>query len=101
MPGALLGNDPLLAFLLRHFWLLYPAVILFSGAELIAGAALTAGLLTRPAALVSVGFSLVLMLMFGLQGGTCIDGWTMAACNLSMGATFVLSRGAAPSLGHV
>ena len=36
MPGALLGTDHLIAFLLYHFWLLYPAVILFSGAELIA-----------------------------------------------------------------
>src|ERR1700716_4769562 len=47
MPGALLGTDHLMAFLLHHFWLLYPAVILFSAAELIAGAALMAGLLTR------------------------------------------------------
>jgi hypothetical protein len=37
MPGALLGTDHLIAFLLHHFWLLYPAVILFSGAELITG----------------------------------------------------------------
>ena len=101
MPGALLGTDHLIAFLLHHFWLLYPAVILFSGAELIAGAALMAGLLTRLAALVSVGFSLVLMLMFGWQGGTCIDEWTMAACNLAMGATLVLAGGAAYSLDNV
>jgi thiosulfate dehydrogenase [quinone] large subunit len=101
MPGALFGTDHLIAFLLHHFWLLYPAVILFSGAELIAGAALMAGLLTRLAALVSVGFSLLLMLMFGWQGGTCIDEWTMAACNLAMGATLVLAGGGAYSLDNV
>jgi uncharacterized membrane protein YphA (DoxX/SURF4 family) len=101
MPGALFGTDHLIAFLLHHFWLLYPAVILFSGAELIAGAALMAGLLTRLAALVSVGFSIVLMLMFGWQGGTCIDEWTMAACNLAMGATLVLAGGGAYSLDNV
>jgi thiosulfate dehydrogenase [quinone] large subunit len=101
MPGALLGTDQLIAFLLHHFWLLYPAVILFSGAELIAGAALMAGLLTRLAALVSVGFSMVLMLMFGWQGATCIDEWTMAACNLAMGATLVLVGGGAYSLDNV
>jgi thiosulfate dehydrogenase [quinone] large subunit len=101
MPGALLGTDHLIAFLLHHFWLLYPAVILFSGAELIAGAALIAGLLTRFAALVSVGFSIVLMLMFGWQGATCIDEWTMAACNLAMGATLVLAGGGAYSLDNV
>ena len=101
MPGALLGTDHLIAFLLHHFWLLYPAVILFSGTELIAGAALMAGLLTRLAALVSVGFSLVLMLMFGWQGGTCIDEWTMAACNLATGATLMLAGGGAYSLDNV
>jgi uncharacterized membrane protein YphA (DoxX/SURF4 family) len=101
MPGALFGTDHLIAFLLHHFWLLYPAVILFSGAELIAGAALMAGLLTRLAALVSVGFSVVLMLMFGWQGGTCIDEWTMATCNLAMGATLVLAGGGAYSLDNV
>ena len=101
MPGALLGTDHLIAFLLHHFWLLYPAVILFSGAELIAGAALMAGLLTRLAALVSVGFSTALMLMFGWQGATCIDEWTMAACNLAMGATLVLAGGGAYSLDNV
>src|SRR4030088_132001 len=46
MPGALLGTDHLMAFLLHHFWLLYPAVILFSGVELIVGAALMAGPVT-------------------------------------------------------
>src|ERR1700736_752338 len=100
MPGALLGTDHLIAFLLHHFWLLYPAVILFSGAELMVGAALMTGLLTRLAALVSVGFSLLLMLMFGWQGGTCIDEWTMAACNLAMGATLVLAGGGPYSLDN-
>src|SRR5579859_4020803 len=65
MPGALLGTDHIIAFLLHHFWLLYPAVILFSAVELIAGAALMAGLMTRLAAAVSVGLSILLMLMFG------------------------------------
>jgi thiosulfate dehydrogenase [quinone] large subunit len=101
MPGALLGTDQLIAFLLHHFWLLYPAVILFSAAELFAGAALMAGLLTRLAALVSIGFSMALMLMFGWQGATCIDEWTMAACNLAMGATLVLGGSSAYSLDNV
>ncbi len=101
MPGALLGTDHLIAALLHHFWLLYPAVILFSAVELIAGAALMAGLLTRFAALVSIGLSLMLMLMFGWQGATCIDEWTMAACNLAMGATLVLAGGGAYSLDNV
>src|SRR6266404_9799957 len=101
MPGALLGTDHLIAFLLHHFWLLYPAVILFSAAELIVGTALMAGLLTRLAALVSVGLSMALMLMFGWQGATCIDEWTMAACNLAMGASLVLAGSGAYSLDNV
>ncbi len=101
MPGALLGTDHVVAYLLQHFWLLYPAVILFSAAELVAGLMLMAGLMTRGAALVSVGFSLVLMLLFGWQGATCIDEWTMAASNLAMGATLMLAGSGAYSLDNV
>src|ERR1700730_9006393 len=79
MPGALLGTDHIIAFLLHHFYLLYASLILFSAAELITGLFLKAGFLTRAAALASIGFSVVLMLMFGWQGATCIDEWTMAA----------------------
>jgi thiosulfate dehydrogenase [quinone] large subunit len=101
MPGALLGTDHVIAYLLQHFWLLYPAVILFSAAELVAGLMLVAGLLTRGAAVVSIGFSVILMLMFGWQGATCIDEWTMAACNLAMGAALMLAGSGAYSLDNV
>src|ERR1700744_3705795 len=87
MPGALLGTDHIIAFLLHHFYLLYVSLILFSAAELIAGLFLMTGFLTRAAALASMGFSVVLMLMFGWKGATCIDEWTIAACNLAIGAT--------------
>jgi len=98
MPGALLGTDHIIGFLLHHFYLLYAALILFSAAELITGLCLMAGLLTRAAALVSIGLSVVLMLMFGWQGATCIDEWTMAACNLAIGATLMLGGSGAFSL---
>src|ERR1700751_4416697 len=101
MPGALFGTDHIINFMLHHFWLLYVGVILFSGAELIVGAMLMAGALTRIAALVSMGFSVLLMAMFGWQGATCIDEWTMAACNLAMGATLVLGGGGAYSIDNV
>src|SRR6201989_2555034 len=97
MPGALLGTDHIIAFLLHHFYLLYASLILFSAAELITGLCLMTGFLTRAAALVSTGLSVVLMLMFGWQGATCIDEWTMAACNMTIGATLMLwGRGAFP-----
>src|SRR3977135_3186264 len=82
MPGALLGTDHLISFLLTHFYLLYAGVILFSAAELIVGAMLMTGLLTRLAALFSMGFSVLLMAMFGWQGATSIDEGHMEACTL-------------------
>ena len=100
MPGALFGLDQILAFLLHHFWLLYAAIILFSAVELITGFALMAGLMTRLAALLSIGLSISLMLLFGWQGGTCVDEWTMASCNVAMGAALMLAGGAAYSLDN-
>ncbi|EEJ9031664.1 DoxX family membrane protein [Salmonella enterica subsp. enterica serovar Oslo] len=90
MPGALMGLEHVISFMLQHFWLLYAGVILFSAAELIAGLFLMIGLFTRISALLSMLFSVLLMLMFGWQGATCIDEWTMAACNLVMGTTLFL-----------
>ena len=101
MPGALFGTDHLISFLLTHFYLLYAGIILFSAAELIVGAMLMTGLLTRLAAMFSMGFSVLLMLMFGWQGATCIDEWTMAACNLAMGASLLLAGSGAYSLDNV
>src|SRR6266550_6159915 len=101
MPGALLGTDHIIAFLLHHFYLLYVSLMLFSAAELITGLCLMAGLLTRAAALASIGLSVVLMLMFGWQGATCIDEWTMAACNLAIGTTLTLGGSGAFSLDNV
>lgn len=101
MPGAILGTDHLISFLLTHFNLLYAGVILFSAAELVAGAMLMVGLMTRFAAFVTMGFSVLLMLMFGWQGATCIDEWTMAACNLAMGTTLLLAGGGAYSADNL
>jgi thiosulfate dehydrogenase [quinone] large subunit len=100
MPGALLGTDHVIAFLLHHFYLLYAALIVFSAGELFAGLFLMAGFLTRAAALASMGFSITLMLMFGWQGATCIDEWTMAAANLAMGATLMLAGSGAFSVDN-
>ena len=100
MPGALFGTDHIISYMLTHFWLLYAGVILFSAAELIVGLMLMTGFLTRFAALVSMGFSVMLMAMFGWQGATCIDEWTMAAANLAMGATLLLAGAGAYSIDN-
>src|SRR5437879_3012798 len=49
MPGALLGTDHVIAFLLHHFYLLYASLILFSAVELVAVFFLLTCLLTRVA----------------------------------------------------
>ncbi len=101
MPGALFGTDHVISFVLQHFYLLYAGVIVLSAAELIFGAMLMAGLFTRVAALVTMGFSVLLMAMFGWQGATCIDEWTMVACNLAMGTTLLLGGSGAYSLDTI
>ncbi len=101
MPGALLGTDRLVAFLLHHFWLLYPGVIIFSAVELFAGLFLMIGLFTRAAGAATIGLSFVLMLLFGWQGATCIDEWTMAAANFGIGITLFLASGSAYAVDNV
>jgi hypothetical protein len=44
---------------------------------------------------------MLLMAMFGWQGATCIDEWTMAACNLAMGATLLFRGSGAYSIDNV
>ena len=90
MPGALLGTDHIVAYLLQHFYLLYAGLLIFSAIELIGGFMLLVGLYTRLAALATIGLSTVLMLLFGWQGATCIDEWTMASSNFAMGVTLLL-----------
>lgn len=91
MPGALLGMEQVIAFLLQHFVLLYAAILLFSLAELLSGIGLIVGLFTRLFALITVLISISLMLIFGWQGSTCMDEWTMAVANLAIGFTLLLS----------
>ncbi len=98
MPGALLGMDHLVDYLLHHFYLLYAGVIVFSAVELFFGLFLIVGFMTRLSALMTMGLSFVLMLLFGWQGATCIDEWTMAACNFGMGATLLLGGAGAYSV---
>ncbi len=101
MPGALFGTDHVIAFLLQHFYLLYASIILFSVAELVFGLLLMLGVFSRLSALVTIGFSLLLMPMYGWQGATCIDEWTMAAANFAMGTTLLLAGGGAWSVDRV
>lgn len=98
MPGALLGTGHIVDFLLRHFALLYTSIIVFSAIELFFGLFLMVGFLTRLSALATMGLSFVLMLLYGWQGATCIDEWTMASCNFGMGVALFLAGSSAWSV---
>jgi thiosulfate dehydrogenase [quinone] large subunit len=98
MPGAILGMSHVVDYLLHHFTLLYAGLIVFSAAELLFGFFLLLGFMTRLSALVTVGLSFVLMLLFGWQGATCIDEWTMASTNFAMGVALFVAGGGAYSI---
>ena len=91
MPGAFFDVGQLLSFLLHHFVFLYVAIIIFSLVELISGLALIFGIFTRAAAASTALISVVLMILFGWQGTTCLDEWTMAVSNFSMALTLILT----------
>ena len=98
MPGALLGLGNVVAFLLHHFTLLDASLIAFSALELVFGLFLMLGFMTRLSALVTIGLSVALMLLFGWQGATCIDEWTMASANFAMGVVLFTTGAAALSV---
>ena len=98
MPGALLGMDHVVDYMLHHFTLLYTGIIVFSAVELIFGLFLIFGFMTRLSALATIGISFVLMLLFGWQGATCIDEWTMASANFAMGVALFIGGSAAYSV---
>lgn len=100
MPGALLDIQPIIQFLLQHFVLLYTSIILFSLVELISGIALITGTFTRLAGFITALLSIVLMILFGWEGGTCLDEWTMAVSNLAMGLTIAIAGGGDYSADH-
>ena len=49
----------------------------------------------------SLGFSVLLMILFGWQGGTCVDEWTMASSTIAMGATLLLAGSGAYSVDNL
>lgn len=101
MPGAILGMQHVLSFLLQHFYLLYTSIIIFSLVELISGLALIAGCFTRLAGFITALISITLMLIFGWQGATCMDEWTMAISNFAIGLTLTLSGSPVYSVDHL
>ena len=67
-------------------------------AELAVGLGLIFGLITRFWALVSIGLNVMLMLIFGWMGSTCLDEWTMAVSGVAMSSAIFLAGGGAWSV---
>ena len=101
MPGALLGTGHIISFMLQHFNILYAQLVIFSAVELLDGVFLMTGLLTRFAAMTSALLAFVLMLLFGWQGATCIDEWTIAASSFAMGVTLLLAGSGSYSIDRL
>src|SRR3990167_11410807 len=64
MPGAILGFNHVISFILLHFDLLYASVIIFSLIELLSGLGLIFGCFSRLAGFTTMLISIVLMLAF-------------------------------------
>lgn len=100
IPGAVLGiSHPAWALLAHPQWLL-ASLVTVSVIELLCGISLILGLFTRGGALASILLSAALMPLFGWQGATCIDEWTMSAATLAMGVSLFVAGGGTLSLDH-
>jgi thiosulfate dehydrogenase (quinone) len=100
LPGALWIQSPLEA-TLQYPDLIVASVWAWTFAELAVGLGLIFGLLTRLAALVSIGLNVALMLIFGWMGSTCLDEWTMAVSGVAMSSAVFLAGGGSWSLDHL
>ncbi|MHB1567334.1 MAG: TQO small subunit DoxD [Acidiferrobacter sp.] len=91
MPGAVLGLSHVVSAILHNPGLTYGLLVFITAVELLSGLGLIVGLLTRLSAIMSLGLSVSLMLIFGWQGATCIDEWTMAVSTFAMASTVLVA----------
>lgn len=94
-PGAAFGIGHIMHWLLAQPLLLHIAIVGFTLLELVVGIGLIIGFASRILALAAIGLSIVLMLIFGWMGTTCLDEWTMAAGSFAM-ACLIIATGSGP-----
>ena len=97
LPGALWVQSPI-EWTLRHPDLIVASVWLWTIAELAVGLGLMLGIATRASAFVSIWLNVVLMVIFGWMGSTCLDEWTMAVSGVAMSSAVFLAGAGAYSL---
>lgn len=99
LPGALWVQAPL-EWTLRSHDLIVTSVWLWTFAELAVGLGLMLGFATRASAFVSIWLNVVLMVIFGWMGSTCLDEWTMAVSGVAMSSAVFLAGAGAYSLDN-
>lgn len=101
MPGALFGIERIIDAMLQMPVLTDLALWIWTLAELLVGASLMLGLMSRLSGALSILFSVNVMLVFGWMGSTCLDEWTMAVSNFAMGTAIVLAGGGTASIDYL
>jgi uncharacterized membrane protein YphA (DoxX/SURF4 family) len=96
LPGALVQAP--IEWTLAHPGIIVASVWLWTFAELAVGLGLIFGLLTRLSALGALGINVVLMLVFGWMGSTCLDEWTMGVSGVAMSSAVFIAGGGAWAL---
>lgn len=99
LPGALWVQAPI-EWTLRNPDLIVASVWLWTFAELAVGIGLMLGIATRASAFVSIWLNVVLMVIFGWMGSTCLDEWTMAVSGVAMSSAVFLAGAGAYSLDN-
>lgn len=97
LPGALWVQAPI-EWALQHHDIVVTSVWMWTLAELAVGLGLMLGLATRASAFVSIWLNVVLMVIFGWMGSTCLDEWTMAVSGVAMSSAVFLAGAGAWSL---
>lgn len=100
-PGAAFDITPIMHWLLHQPTLLHVAIILFTLLELVVGVGLMLGFATRILSIGGMGLAVVLMVIFGWMGTTCLDEWTMAASGFAMATITFITGGGWYSLDRV
>lgn len=83
--------ESVIHWVLYHPWAAEFSVYFMSTAEVVVGAALMLGFLTRLAGLGSALLNVALMLIFGWMGHECLDEWTMAALGFAISVTIMFT----------
>ncbi|MCV7316111.1 quinol oxidase [Mycolicibacillus parakoreensis] len=100
LPNSL-GIGPIIEHLLTHPGLLHAAMVVFTIAEGLVGAAIMLGLFTRLMSLGVFSFAFGILLSAGWLGTTCLDEWQIGILGVAAGFMLFLSGGGRYSLDHL